>query len=494
MWPALLTYFVVGFVVVSDAATVKEPGEEDVCKSEEGFCMNSRCLPKPDVKSFTCKCDKAQYFNASAQRCYHLHSCLHTVCRYSRCHDEDGYGEANCDDGTGIDTQEIRSRESRCEDSGGMVEHISGEAAFRCICPEEAELINGSCLNCTQEQKKKCAKEGRLCIILNAEPHCKCPDNSLEHEAKCSDQCTPEKNRECSTALSQCVVKDGKETCWCLPPLQWNSTSGHCEPATEYKYIAEFKEHLEESEQYGTLGHCNDPAWLSRVSEAMKSLYGKSLVDSRVIKCGEYTKEILTFSEEPSQHLLRRILLCETRLGDVACHFPPGLRVVAGSISGPLPVNICSHYFQYVHNITNGSYYCTAEERGRYTLRCTGGKVTRTIARGALEIQYCQGARPNESGASALTIALGITAGAVFLIALGLLVLGCKKTYYYRVSPDEEPCDIVKLQSQPDSLQPSENLGAASDINVPGEQGGNDEPQQGEQVGAVPATTCDRAV
>ncbi|KAL1441729.1 hypothetical protein MTO96_008443 [Rhipicephalus appendiculatus] len=121
MCPAeLLAYFSVGVVVLSGTAAVKEPGE-DICKSVGDFCNTSKCLPDVNATSFTCKCDTGQqYFNASARRCYHLHSCLHSQCHHSTCEDGDGYREADCIFEDGVDPQAIRKQ--ICIDSGGTSE------------------------------------------------------------------------------------------------------------------------------------------------------------------------------------------------------------------------------------------------------------------------------------------------------------------------------------------------------------------------------------
>ncbi|XP_037516402.1 uncharacterized protein LOC119393447 isoform X2 [Rhipicephalus sanguineus] len=448
----LLAYFGIGVVVVSGSAAVKETGE-GICTSVGNFCNTSKCLPNANATSFTCKCDtgQQQYFNATARRCYHLHSCLHNQCLHSTCEDGDGYREAKCILEDGADPQAIRKR--ICVDSGGRVKEPDGEAEFECVCPQRSQLLSGSsCLpdrNCTPEEISKCAERGRQCVLLGAEAQCKCPDDSIELADRCSDKCTIEKQTECRTPLSSCIVRAGKETCRCLPPLQWNSTSRRCIPANEFKYTIQFKVHPEEPEQEGTLAHCNDTAWLANAHEAMKNLYGKLLTKTAVHECGEIATVKLTFLEEPNRYVLRRIHLCEIRASSSGCFFPPSLRIVKGSVSGPDPVDVCTEYFRDVHKNTNGSYYCTVEENGRYTLRCNGGDVADKIAKVVLEVQHCRGTKhPDKSSASIWYAAIGIVSVAFFAIALLLLCTFKQRIYfYYRVSSDEVPSDTVKYRA-----------------------------------------------
>ncbi|KAL1466802.1 hypothetical protein MTO96_042504 [Rhipicephalus appendiculatus] len=96
-------FAIIGALMYSTA--LLEVAGEDICASVEGFCNTSECLPDVNAKSFTCKCDSGQYFNATARRCYHLYSCLHNQCHHSMCEDGDGYYEAKCTFGNGSDPQ-----------------------------------------------------------------------------------------------------------------------------------------------------------------------------------------------------------------------------------------------------------------------------------------------------------------------------------------------------------------------------------------------------
>ncbi|XP_075748388.1 uncharacterized protein LOC119171551 isoform X2 [Rhipicephalus microplus] len=447
----LLAYIIIVVVGLSGSAATKEPAA-DICTSVGDFCGTSECVPDVNASSFTCKCDtEQQYYNATARRCYHLYSCLHNQCRHLPCVDGDGYHEANCTFESDADPQAIRKR--ICVDRGGRVKESHGEAGLECVCPRRSQLIDGlSCLpdkNCTPEEISNCTKRGRQCVLLGAEAQCKCPGNSVELADKCSGECTFEKQTECRSPLSSCIVLAGTETCRCHPPLEWDFISKHCVPANEYEYTVKFKVHPEASEQEGTLAHCNDTAWLANVHEAMKNLYGKSLTKSAVHVCGEIVTGMLTFSEEPNQYVLQRIHLCDIRARSAGCLFPPLLRVVRESVSGPDPIDVCTEYFRGVQKETNDSYHCTAEGNGRYTLRCTGGIVTDKIVRGGLQVQHCQGSQhPDKSIATALYAVVGIGVAAVLAIPLYLLITFKKRIHcYYRVSPEEVPADTVKYRA-----------------------------------------------
>ncbi|KAL1441725.1 hypothetical protein MTO96_008442 [Rhipicephalus appendiculatus] len=181
----------------------------------------------------------------------------------------------------------------------------------------------------------------------------------------------------------------------------------------------------------------------------MNNLYGKLLTKSTVHECGEIATVKLTFSEEPNRYVIRRIHLCEIRATSSGCLFPPTLRIVRGSVSGPDPVDVCTEYFQDVHKNTNSSYYCTVEGNGRYTLRCKGGDVAHKIANAVLEIQHCQGTkRPDQSSASAWYAVIGILGVVVFAIAVYLLCTFKQHIhFYYRVSPEEVTSDTVKYRA-----------------------------------------------
>lgn len=282
----------------------------------------------------------------------------------------------------------------------------------------------------------------------------------------------PKKNRECSTPLSRCIVQSGKETCACLPLLQWNSSFGHCVPEMAFKRTFSFKVHAEDSQHNDTLEHCNDATWEANVHHAMKTLYGNSLTKTAVLKCGTTVTMELTFLEKPHPAVLRRIHLCQIRDGNTGCIFPPTLRIVKGSVSGPVPVDLCARYFRDIHNLTEYSFYCTDEGNGRYTLRCAGGNVTNRTVQGELEVQQCQGTqfvREGGTAASNYRAAIVWTLASIAVFTILFMVLFFKKRiYYYRVLPENMECSTVKLQAaQRDLQQTSEDQEATANLVTP---------------------------
>ncbi|XP_065280079.1 uncharacterized protein [Dermacentor albipictus] len=497
----ILTYLIVGGVHV-DGVPFEQVRGEDICESVgSSFCNGSECLAKEvpirgGVKStFTCKCDRRKYFNAAALRCFHVSSCLVHTCERSTCVDDDGSSEAWCEYENGTHIQDPTLAKD-CTDSGGQLEQSNSETSFNCICPHGAQLVNGSChpnRNCTQEEVNKCAERGRQCVLLDAEALCTCPENAVELADRCSEKCSPEKDRECSTPLSRCTVQSGKETCVCLPLLQWNSSLGHCVPEAAFKLTVNFKVQPEVSQHSETQEHCNDTTWEENVFDAMKILYGNSLTKIAVLECGTSVTMELTFSEKPNPAVLLRIHLCEIRSGSTGCIFQPKLRIVKGSVSDPVPVDLCATYFRDVHNITGGSFYCTDEGNGRYTLRCAGGNVTNRIVRGELEIQQCQGTQVSQEGAAAASnYKTAIVCSSVFIAVFTVLFIVLvfrKRIYYYRVLPEDTECSAVKFQAaQRDSQQTSEDQEATANLVTP-KGSANSVAKQGAENEDVAATT-----
>lgn len=470
----ILTYLIVGAVPVDGVSSDQVRGK-GICESVGSFCNATKCLAKEDVMTFTCKCDKGQYFNATARRCFHVSSCLVHTCIHSTCVDDDGSSEARCEFENGTDIQAHSAFTKDCTDSGGRLEQSDGEISFSCVCPRGAQFVNGSCRsnrNCSQEEIIKCAERGRRCVLQDAEALCKCPENAVELADRCSEKCAPQKNRECSTPLSRCIVQSGKETCACVPLLQWNSSFGHCVPEMAFKRTFSFKVHAEDSQHNDTLEHCNDATWEANVHHAMKTLYGNSLTKTAVLKCGTTVTMELTFLEKPHPAVLRRIHLCQIRDGNTGCIFPPTLRIVKGSVSGPVPVDLCARYFRDIHNLTEYSFYCTDEGNGRYTLRCAGGNVTNRTVQGELEVQQCQGTqfvREGGTAASNYRAAIVWTLASIAVFTILFMVLFFKKRiYYYRVLPENMECSTVKLQAaQRDLQQTSEDQEATANLVTP---------------------------
>ncbi|KAK8783075.1 hypothetical protein V5799_015583 [Amblyomma americanum] len=296
------------------------------------------------------------------------------------------------------------SAESRCENAclAGLSETLCKHgcqaanrftANYTCSCADDEELSDDgvTCTaktKCNEHEQKKCSETGRQCVVDAGKPRCRCQENTIELTDSCSEACTEAKARECSTPLSWCVIKNYTEKCFCQPPLRWNYTSRQCVPDNEYKYVFDFRENANHKD--AASNRCNDTKMATDVQNAMKNLYGSDLKSTRVIKCGETVTMEVTFSSEPPSPVLRMVRLCEVSFGTV-CLFPPSLRIVKGSVSDPVPVDMCVQYFHNITQLSSGLYYCTKGAGGQFVLRCSGGNVTESIHRGLLELQICHG-------------------------------------------------------------------------------------------------------
>lgn len=61
------------------------------------ICGDLPCVPQNGGSYFTSDCGPDQYFNATAQRCYHVRNCIKEPCDYGVCRDNDGLSARTCD-------------------------------------------------------------------------------------------------------------------------------------------------------------------------------------------------------------------------------------------------------------------------------------------------------------------------------------------------------------------------------------------------------------
>lgn len=72
-------------------------GDGGVCATAGRICGPVPCVPQNGSLYFTCDCGKDQYFNATAQRCYHVGNCITEPCPSGICRDNDGRSARTCD-------------------------------------------------------------------------------------------------------------------------------------------------------------------------------------------------------------------------------------------------------------------------------------------------------------------------------------------------------------------------------------------------------------
>lgn len=317
--------------------------------------------------------------------------------------DEPHDSRPNCEPGT-IWSSETSTCTNVC--SAGLAEQVCKHGCkadnerssnYTCQCLEGQELsADGlSCKKkeqCSDEEIKECAKFGRQCIFQDSKFQCRCYGTALDQDGRCSETCSEEKMRECVGPLSQCTIEGNAERCVCPIPLQWNRNAKQCVPGQEFRYVAKFElyhDALEDNDNKAD--SCNRTNLSADIEHAMKNLYGLDLIHTKVTDCSNTVMLELTFLNEVCREKLRRIHLCEKRAGTTGCFFPPSLRIIKGSVTGPVPVDLCAEYFKEVHNTSNGLCNCTKEGTRRYVLHCAGGKVPQTISLGFLEIEISHG-------------------------------------------------------------------------------------------------------
>lgn len=368
--------------------------------------------------------------------------------------------------------------EAICKHGCNALDEITSNYTCQCADGEELSTDGLSCNkkeSCSDEEIKQCAERGRQCIFRDLKVQCRCPGSTLDLDGRCSDNCTVEKMRECAGPLSRCVIEGNKETCVCPEPLLWNHTSKQCIPEEQFRYVTKFKLYHDTSEENdGTQDPCNDPELTAVVQNAMKNLYGLDLVYANVTKCSDAVTVELIFRNEAPGAVLRRLHLCEERAGATGCLFQPSLRIFNGSVSDPVPVDLCLEHFQNVFNTSNGFYYCSKEGIGRYVLRCVDGKVTQSIRQGYLQLQLCHDTEIIKEADSwkwnTTNISLAGLA-AVFIVAFVAVVciLCCRRRYcYYRIPQEDPNGGVVRYArtTQPEG-QTLDDAGAAVQLKRP---------------------------
>nr|ADR01307.1 ATAQ protein [Hyalomma marginatum marginatum] len=482
---------------LASVASAEEAADPNICASVGKLCGDVPCAPLNGGKYFTCSCEQERYFNATAQRCYHLDTCSATMCHPGKCLDNDGNDMARCDcSGIHGMTKECEvdpAFKDECVKSGGQ-QSFDKNGLPRCVCPHGTKPENDRCVSiaclipnftckdicnntklreddrccqnweagscdghyeegtfclpgtvgngsictnvcaedllgsicehgctyenssvpdykcncdddeelsangrtcrarvlCNEEEERSCQENDQKCVYKDGKASCECPPGSALINGVCSDECS----FKCQPLLSKCVIDSNLETCVCEYPLKWDSTKRQCILDKQFVYITTFEQY-QSPVTNNTASRCATTERL--VESAMKNLYGKSLISTRLLKCGEEHEVELSFSEEPAPALLNRMHLCENEDSIRGCFFPPALYIVNGTSSDPRAVDLCDAYLNNTDAVSSGSHKCVSEGAGRYTLLCalrsSGAGI---VEQGFLKVQQChEGCHPN---------------------------------------------------------------------------------------------------
>lgn len=137
-----------GLVVGLASAPAGTEASASICDTAGQLCGDTTCIALGENKYFTCSCGKGRYFNATAQRCYHINACMATTCTAGTCWDNDGNDVAKCNcsgiHGLTDECQVDPAFKEKCVQGGGE-EILDHSGLPQCVCPHGTELENGTC-------------------------------------------------------------------------------------------------------------------------------------------------------------------------------------------------------------------------------------------------------------------------------------------------------------------------------------------------------------
>ncbi|XP_037573719.1 glycoprotein antigen BM86-like isoform X2 [Dermacentor silvarum] len=334
---------------------------ECVCDSEAvkngSRCIVTTCLNPSKTCSELCKAGLLEKDNRCCQ----------------------GWSQPNCEkpDAQYCSPGSIMTKEKKCQDAcstrdadilcrHGCKSTPNGKRPFECKCPQgyvvAEDGVTCKVRECTDEQKKTCRADQECHIQFNDNVRCSCGVHEREHDGVCTDRCG---TKECHLSNTYCGIYHGKEDCRCPWPYQ---NAGNCR-LDEYYYIVSFK----------TNGSLDAEDCSRIVMKAMRTAFGRDLVNVDVLNCSEDMTIRLVFNKLPPTALLNRLRACQYPDGEF-CIFYPRLAILKNSVSDFKIEDLCAGALKRVEREYNGTNKCV-QDGHMISFKCTEGYVEKEVVR-----------------------------------------------------------------------------------------------------------------
>ncbi|KAK8782841.1 hypothetical protein V5799_015821 [Amblyomma americanum] len=226
--------------------------DDDICSTAGKLCGKVPCVPHQDPQYFTCQCGKEQYFNATAQRCYHTRSCGLYPCSMGTCEDNDGNAERSCRcmnfKNVAPNCLPENAFKIACGDARGEIQQT--EDGVTCRCPEGMKWEENECksIACTNKddtcvnicynkpllEDKRCCQgwDTASCSAVHEEStYCKPGTISIGQHLNCTNVCAAGQS-ECEYQCAYTDVRSSEYTCLCPPEQVLNSDQRTCSDRT----------------------------------------------------------------------------------------------------------------------------------------------------------------------------------------------------------------------------------------------------------------------
>nr|ADR01311.1 ATAQ protein [Amblyomma variegatum] len=227
--------------------------DDDICSTAGKLCGNVDCVLHQDPEFFTCQCGKDQYFNATAQRCYHVKSCGPYPCTVGTCQDNDGISERTCQclnfENMSPKCFPENNFKTACGNAGGEIEPT--KRGVTCRCPDGMKWEGNKCKSvaCTYPRytctdicyNKRLLEDTRCCqgwdqascLAVHAEDtYCKPGTISTGQDLDCINVCAADQSG-CEYNCSYTDKKSPEFICLCPPDQELNMDGRTC---SERKY------------------------------------------------------------------------------------------------------------------------------------------------------------------------------------------------------------------------------------------------------------------
>lgn len=248
----------VGVFALVIAAVSASPidGDGGVCATAGRICGKVPCVPQNGGSYFTCDCGPDHYFNATAQRCYHVGNCISEPCPSGVCRDNDGRSARTCDCSnikhlTPDCKLEPAFNEACSKYHGGVHQNERGE--IECSCPFGMKFNGEDCesfacavtgFSCQQICDYKPYREDKRCCqgwddscgaFYEESTYCKpgtMPAGKNHNNLNCTNVCA----MGASPCEYDCTYEDPKSrhyTCKCPDGQELTADTYTCKDKTE---------------------------------------------------------------------------------------------------------------------------------------------------------------------------------------------------------------------------------------------------------------------